>query len=335
METEEQPKSVGCGEYGIEKDDFMKYAENANVKKFKTLAMIFLSAAFYSIAFHYFISPGKFAPGGIGGILAMAQFLFKTEKISVGIDFSPFLFALLNLPVLAVAYRRLSKKFVINTAITVALISVLLFALDNLDPEYKFSIISSVDEKDDVGVRLVAAFIGGALCGVSLAFAFKVDASTGGSDIVGAMIQKKNPHISIGNILFAVNGVILAASFFVYKDNFMPIFLSLIYLTVDSQVCDMILQGAKKGLKFEVITEHPEEISREVIVTLGHGVTVTPAVGMFEHKNKTLLICIIKPRQIAKFQRIISKYPETFAYVGQVNEIIGKFNDTKKETESE
>ena len=61
-----------------------------------------------------------------------------------------------------------------------------------------------------------------------------------------------------------------------------------------------------------------------------NGVTVTPAEGMFERKEKQLLICIIKPRQVAGFQEILKKYPDTFAYVGQVNEIIGKFNKRDK-----
>ena len=99
------------------------------------------------------------------------------------------------------------------------------------------------------------------------------------------------------------------------------------------------MYGAKSALKFEVITEHAEEISKEIIEKLGHAVTVTPAEGMFEHKNKVLLICVIKPRQTAKFQEIISRYPETFAYVGTVSEVIGKFNSTgrkeKKNNERE
>ena len=181
----------------------------------------------------------------------------------------------------------------------------------------------------DVGVRLVAAIIGGALSGISLAFALKINASTGGADVIGAMVQKKNPHKSVASMIFAVNCVILIISIYIYKDNLMPVFLSLVYMFVSSTVCDKILQGSKEALKFEVITEHAEEISEEIIKTLRHGVTITPAKGMFEHKNKSLLICVIKPRQIAKFQSIIAKYPETFAYVGQVNEIIGKFNSKR------
>ena len=90
------------------------------------------------------------------------------------------------------------------------------------------------------------------------------------------------------------------------------------------------MQGSKSALKFEVITEHADEISKEIILQLGHGVTITPAEGMFEHRKKQLLICVINPRQTAKFTSIISKYPGTFAYVGSVNEIIGKFNKSEK-----
>ena len=106
---------------------------------------------------------------------------------------------------------------------------------------------------------------------------------------------------------------------------------AIIHIFSGSVVCDRIMQGSKSALKFEVITEHAEEISKEIIEELGHGVTITPAKGMFEGRRKNLLICVIKPRQIARFQNIITKYPETFAYVGSVNEIIGKFNRGRKD----
>ena len=132
----------------------------------------------------------------------------------------------------------------------------------------------------------------------------------------------------VGKILFDNLPLIFAVSIAVYKENLIPVFLSLVYTYTTTKTCDFIMYGAKSALKFEVITEHAEEISKEIIEKLGHAVTVTPAEGMFEHKNKVLLICVIKPRQTAKFQEIISRYPETFAYVGTVSEVIGKFNST-------
>jgi uncharacterized membrane-anchored protein YitT (DUF2179 family) len=70
--------------------------------------------------------------------------------------------------------------------------TVMMFALTNfIDPTYEKFTIAKVPEITDVGTRLVSAILGGALGGVSLACAFKVNASTGGADVVGAMLQKK------------------------------------------------------------------------------------------------------------------------------------------------
>ena len=312
---------------GVKKDEDIGKPESVRMKKTRVLIFTLLSAVFYSVSFHYLVQTCNFAPGGISGILAMIKHVLHiSDSTSKTFDYSALVMLVLNVPILLIAMRSLSKEFIINTAMNVFLVTVFLMLLDNIDKDCVFTVTQKPSEMD-VGVRLVSAVIGGALGGVSLAFALKVNESTGGADVIGAMVQKKNPHKSVASMIFMVNCVILLVSIYVYKDNLMPVFLSLIYMFVSSTLCDRILQGAKSALKLEVVTEHAEEISDEIITNLKHGVTITPAKGMFEHKDKSLLICVVQPRQIARFQAIIAKYPETFAYVGQVNEIIGKFND--------
>ena len=320
--------------YSVSKDDWV-VPENKKKKWVSSIVFVFFAAFFYAIGFHYFVTPCNFAPGGIGGIVAMVQYLMNSNNAFslklYGLDFSSLLFVFLNIPLLIPAYRVLTKEFVVKTAFVVLFIAIVTFAVDNLDSNYVFSIAHNQpkigdSENIDMGTRLLSSIIGGAVCGVSLALALKTNASTGGADIVGAMIQKKNPHKSVASMIFAVNAVILVISFFVYRKDPLPVFLSLIYIFISTKTCDFIMCGTKNALKYEVITEHAEEISKEIIEKLGHGVTVTPAEGMFEHKNKVLLICVIKPRQTVKFQEIIMCYPETFAYVGTVSEVIGKFN---------
>ena len=320
--------------YSVSKDDWV-VPENKKEKRFLSCLYVFLAAFVYAVGFHYFVTSCNFAPGGIGGIVAMVQYLMNSNSSFslkfYGLDFSSLLFVFLNIPLLIPAYRVLTKEFVVKTAFVALFIAIVTFAVDNLDSNYVFSIAHNQPktgdaENIDMGTRLLSSIIGGAVCGVSLALALKTNASTGGADIVGAMIQKKNPHKSVASMIFAVNAVILAISFFVYRKDPLPVFLSLIYIFISTKTCDFIMCGTKSALKYEVITEHAEEISKEIIEKLGHGVTVTPAEGMFEHKNKVLLICVIKPRQTVKFQEIINRYPETFAYVGTVSEVIGKFN---------
>lgn len=322
----QEEQNTEIKKYKVEKDE-IKEKKPLLSKNIQTGIYMVLSAFFFAVAYHYFIAPCKFAPGGLPGIVAMIQ--YKTGVISNTnadkIDYSTFLMLAVNIPLLIFAARVLGKSFSIKTFITSFVMTIIMFGLTNIDKGYNFTILKEPEVKD-VGVRLVSAILGGAMGGVSLACAFKVNASTGGADVVGAMLQKKYPHFGVGAMIFAVNGVIMTISIFVYKDNLMPVFLSLIYMFATSAVCDAIMQGSKSALKFEVITEHADEIAKEVIEEVGHGVTVTPAKGMFEGRKKSLLICVIKPRQISKFQAIINKYPDTFAYVGSVNEIIGKFN---------
>lgn len=317
--------------YRVKKDEWESKLPRRN-KKVVSAVYILLSSVFYALGYHYFVATCKFAPGGLPGIVAMIQYATGATTSNAGtLDFSSLLLVFANVPLLIFAAKILSKEFAIKTFITAFVMTVVMFCLSNfIDPKYKFT-IAKVGEVDDIGTRIIGAVLGGACSGVSLAFALKVNASTGGADVVGAMLQKKFPHMGVGAMVFAVNGVIMAVSIFVYHDNLMPVFLAIISAFANSVVCDRIMQGSKSALKFEVITEHAEEIAKEVIEELGHGVTVTPAKGMFEGKRKSLLICVIKPRQIARFQNIITRYPETFAYVGSVNEIIGKFNRGTKD----
>lgn len=301
---------------------------NKKTERIKVVVYITLSSLCYSIGFHYFISSARFAPGGIAGILAMVKYLIGAQRYSTKLDFSVFLILLLNIPLVIIARKQVSTKFAVRTLITSTLVSLELFFLDNfIDPLYAFS-IGGVPTIDDMGQRILSAVFGGILTGMSLAVSLKVGSSTGGTDIIGLVLQKKNPHKSVASMIMAVNSVIVIASIFVYNDSLIPVLLAFLFIYISSVTCDHIVQGSKSVIKFEVITEHCEDISEEIIKRLGRGVTVTPATGMFEHKSKSLLICLIRPRQIAKFQQIIKKYPDTFAFFAPVGAVVGRFDET-------
>lgn len=292
----------------------------------RTAIYLFLSAAIYACSFHYFVTPSHFAPGGVGGLVAIMKFLLPASEQAGQIDLSPLLLLLLNFPLLLLTRRQLTRDFMVKTMIEAVVMTACLFVLDNfIDPDYHFSLTGSA-VTGDVGMRLIAAIFGGICCGLSLYCALAVNASTGGTDIVGTALQRRMPDKSVPAMIFAVNSVIVLASIFVYRENLTPVFLAFIYMFASAKTCDSIMCGAKSAMKFEVVTEYGEQISRDIIATLGHGVTLVPARGMYERTERSLLICVIQPRQVVKFKNIIARYPNTFAYIGTVNEIIGKFN---------
>ncbi len=296
--------------------------ENKILTEVKNILVLVFATLFYAVTTYVFVLNSNFAPSGLSGILAMIQ---SKTNLNTG----TFFLLLLNAPLLIWAFFSLSKRFAIYTTISVTLLCTSFFLLDIIDPEQKLRFLTTISvggqEIPDFGRRLFCSIVSGICAGISIALTFRINASLGGVDIVVSLIQKKYPRANVSFLLFAVNCVIIVASYFVFDKNIESVCFAVIYIIIFSKVCEYILNGVKKALKFEVVTEHPDELSRELIEKLGHSVTVTPAKGMYANTNKYLLICVIRSRQVADFEKILKKYPDSFAFASSVSEVFGVF----------
>ena len=100
---------------------------------------------------------------------------------------------------------------------------------------------------------------------------------------------------------------------------------TLINLFIANVVVEYFLAGIKRGYKFEIVTDKPEELSAELMEKLGHGVTEIRVQGMYSHTEKYMLVCIIRKKQVGEMMKIIRRYEGTFASFAQVNEVFGRF----------
>ena len=94
-------------------------------------------------------------------------------------------------------------------------------------------------------------------------------------------------------VIFGINAVVAGISYVVYDFKIEPVILCLIYCFTSSRVSDAMLKGFKEAVKFEIITDQPDELADALMKRLKHGVTEVPAIGGFTHQNKTMLICVI------------------------------------------
>lgn len=266
---------------------------------------ILVSSCIRAIGIHSFILPNNFAPGGVTGIASMIQF-------KSGINAGYFIFAL-NLPLLVLAIKYINKSFALKTLASTVLTSALLIILEKV----KFVTYVSANQS------ILAAIAGGIFGGAGLAIMLKIGGSSGGTDIIATLIQKKFSATNVAWFIFLLDAVVVLASFFVYNSGLEPVLLALSEMFVSSKVCETIMQGFKSALKFEIITPNPEELSKEILEKLERGVTCIPAIGMYSHDEKSLLICVVRKRQIAQFQKILKKYPESFAYISSSSEVMG------------
>lgn len=299
--------------------------------KLKEYLLIILGGVFYAFAVYYFIYENKFTSGGVAGVVAMICYFLPERFVKYGGVIN----LCIHVPLLIFAFFKLDKDFAIKTMANVLAVSVTLYIL----PEIKDVIgMDQYIVNGDVGKSILAALFGGAIAGITLSFVLKVNACTGGPDIIAAYITKKNPAYSIQWMIFITNAVIIGASVIVFSfdrqtgafsltaESIQPIMLALIFQFMNSKMSDIMMKGSKVALKFEVVTDHPEELSNDLLTSLKHGVTVIPAKGMYARQDRALLICVVKKGQIEQFKEILKKYPDTFAYVCQVNEIFGSFN---------
>ena len=273
--------------------------------------MVVLAVAM-ALNYQIFIFHNAFAPTGINGIATMLQYLFN---FSVG-----YISLIVNIPLAILAYFYVDKRFAVNTFIFAVVFSWALLMFQT-----RIDLSRFVYHTDDGKSTLLAPVVSGAINGLIYGASIRLGGSTGGIDFIAAYVHKHHPEYSMMRVIFVINAGVALMSYFVYDFNIEPVALCIIYSFITSHISDNILKGGQRALKIEMITAHPQEVSRRLIDELHHSVTILKAEGGYSHTEKTMLICIINKHQITRFTEIISDFPETFACVSDVNETLGNF----------
>lgn len=266
-----------------------------------------------AVNYEIFILPNPFAPAGINGIATMIQYKLG---FSVG-----YMNLLINIPLCVLAFFLTNKDYSAKTFIFCLAFSAFLLMFNSRTVDISSFEYLSAGDTSTILAPLAASVINGFIYGCMI----RLNSCTGGTDIIAAFIRIKKPNLDLMWVIFALNAIVATASYFVYGFNFEPVIVCLMYCFVTSKVSDSIIKGIKEEIKFEIITDYPEEISAEVISKLHHSCTVVSATGMYSKTHKTLLTCIINKHQVIDLQKIISNYPNSFAYISRVTETVGNF----------
>ncbi len=301
---------------------------SSKIKKLVVECLLVCFLAFVmALVYEVLIFPNSFAPAGINGLATIIQHKLNFE---VG-----YMSLIINVPLLIVAFFTVSKEFTVKTTCYILVFSFFTLIIKNGNGDLEgIWDISNFTYKNTSISNLLAPLASGAINGIIYGYSVRKNSCTGGTDIIARLVRKKRPELNIMWLTFALNSVVAVISFFAYAENGVyniePVLLCFVYCFTSSKAGDTILKGYKTALKFEVVTSHPNEISAEIIQKLKHTATVVHAEGMFSHQSKELLICVVNKNQIVEFERIVKKYPETFAYLSTVSETMGNFVDASK-----
>lgn len=280
-------------------------------RRVSDIFVIIFSAALLALTYHIFIYPNEFAPAGLPGFATILQYLFDFK---VG-----YMTIICNIPLVIAVYLLVGHEYALRSAVFAATMSAVLLILDNVD------LSRFVYHTDNGTSTILAPIAGGVISGFCYGIVMRRNSSTGGTDLVAALVNHSKPEYNLLWVIFSINAAVATTSYFVFDFKIEPVILCIVYCYLSSQVSDMMLKGFKAAVKFEIVTEQPEELSKALMEKLHHGVTALSATGGFTHKEKTLLICLVNKRQIVEFQKIIQQFPGSFAYLTGVKEIMGNF----------
>ena len=271
---------------------------------------ITLGMAIYALGFCAFILPQKVVIGGVAGLGTIAYF-------TLGVPVAVAQYAL-NLMLLAIAYRVVGKKFVLGTIIGATMISVWVGIFQPL--------FEGVRITDEPFMNIV---IGGILAGIGVGVAFTHNGSSGGTDIVAAMVSK-HTNVSVGRTMLYTDFFIISSSYFIFHKLDLVVY-GFIVLALTSYTADMIINTNRQAVQFTIFSKKWQEIATAINNEAKRGCTVLTGMGWYSKQEVKVLLVMCRKIEAVTISRIIKSIdPLAFTTQANVNGVYGKGFDELK-----
>lgn len=274
---------------------FMKY--------YKNILFIILGSFISSIGINVFIVNASLLSGGVSGISLILQYLVK---IPAG-----YTVLIINIPLLLVSYFKINKRFSFFTLIGTLALSIFLI------------ITSPLKQYIHLNDTLLLCLYGGIINGIGLGIVFSNHGSTGGLDIVSALIKLKREDFNIGTISFAFNLIIVCIGA-VYFGLAVALY-TLVSMYITSFIMDKVINGLNRRKMILIITSKENEVSKALMDKLKRGVTFLYGEGAYTGHNKKILYCVVSLAQLPSLKQIVREIDEkSFISILDVSEVEGK-----------
>lgn len=270
-------------------------------EKLKSYGLILLGIAVTAMAISLFLVPNKIVNGGSSGLSTVVFYAVGLKPSVTN--------ALINGVLLLVSLFILGKKFVAKTLVCIVLLSVFMELFSWMPPV-----------TDNI---LLATLFGSALFGGGIGIVLSQQSTTGGSDILGRLIQHKFPHWKIGKILLGVDLFIIALSYVTFH-NAEAVLYGIMALFISTTIIDLLMRNLNVSKLAFIITDRGQAIAEHLIHTSPRGVTLVDVTGVYTNTPKKMMICALKESEIPEFQRkILEMDPQAFIIYSESQQIVG------------
>lgn len=264
--------------------------------------MITLGCLISTCSINLFLVPHQLLSGGISGIAIIFYYLLG---LPIGLQI-----LVMNLPLLYLAYKMFGKQYAMDILFGIFIFSLLVDVT---------SFLKGFNAVDDA---MLAAIYGGVFSGIGYGIVFRSNSSTGGMDIVAAIVKTKY-GFSIGLVNFSVNCVLMLVASLLF--GLKLAMFTLISMFISSNLTDKVVAGFNNKKTVVIISGKSEEIANEIIKEVGRGVTYLKGQGAFTLQDKDIIFVVVNLTQIAKIKMIASSIDSyAFMIVQDANEVMGR-----------
>lgn len=266
--------------------------------------ILIIGCILMSVSINMFFDPHKIAPGGLTGVSILVSGLtgIPIWLINISVDIPLFIFA----------SRILSKKDALKTVLGIAFLTLSLNLTQNL---------AFIHVTDDV---LLSSICGSIIMGVSLGLIFRINGSTGGTDLIGVLANKFIPNISIPILMGTADAIIVILSGIVSKNIEIALY-SAISLYIIVKVSDIIVEGINTSTSFTIISDKYKEIGIAITDELERGATILKGEGFYTGNEKNVLLVVVSKKEVVTVKKLVKSIDNNaFIIVTDIFEALGE-----------
>ena len=266
--------------------------------------LIILGALIQAVALRLFLIPADLVSGGISGL---AQLVHHYTTFPIGV-----MVLLGNIPLFFLGWQYLGgPRFTIRTVLSILAFSVFTDVLAFFLP------------KEGVTNDLVLNTVyGGLLLGIGLGFVYRGRGTSGGSDILGRIL---NHHggMTISQAYLITDSLVVLGAGFVF--GWTKALYGLVLIYVSGLAAEAVLQGTNVVRSAMIVTQKTDAIAQAIMQDLQRGVTILSGTGAYTGEPKNVIYCAVSRMEINRLRILVYEIdPKAFMVIGQAQEALGE-----------
>lgn len=258
--------------------------------------VIILGLVLYSIGLTGFLIPFEVVTGGLGGVSLLI-------KYGTGIPLW-LTFIVINSVLLVLAWFILGKSYVLKTVFST-------FALSGI-----LSIAETHITEAFVTNETMSILVGAVMCGIGLGMVLSVNSSTGGTDIIAAIVTKYR-YVSMGRILTYVDVLIILSSYVLFQ-SIEKIIIGFVIIIILYYAVDMVINGSRQSVQFFIFSSKYDEIATHINSEIGRGCSVIDGLGWYSQKPQKIVMVMARRSESTSVFRLIKRIDKD-AFITQTN----------------